>query len=372
MKKCLLGIAMLLTASFSFAQGYVVTPSPVTMGLNSQQELTIGISASEEYIEKLMTGFVAIELPEGMEFVKNYGRQKRDYFEVIAKSSFEDNKADVNVTIPEDHKNVMLIAYTCYYYDDETKETYGFPYEDGEEVLKITVRTTDKIPSGNAVITFGDKPFLTGDPGEDPRMMFTTVDEQPIFPEEGTIVPVNISLPVSVGGSGYATLCYPMPLDFTGSNMKASVATEITSDGFVQREYVTAIPAKTPVIIEAAQGDYTVKTTPEAETTAPAVNLLSGTPDGTYTATNKTFALASKNEGVGFYRCNAGVVIPQYRAYIESESSADESFLFEETTGISSVEAEAGNTDAYTISGVKVKNPTQKGIYIINGKKIVK
>jgi hypothetical protein len=203
-------------------------------------------------------------------------------------------------------------------------------------------------------------------------MMFTTVDEQPIFPEEGTIVPVNISLPVSVGESGYATLCYPMPLDFTGSNMKASVATEITSKGFVQREYVTAIPAKTPVIIEAAQGDYTVKTTPEAETTAPAVNLLSGTPDGTYTATNKTFALASKNEGVGFYRCEADVVIPQYKAYIESDSSADESFLFEETTGISSVEAEAGNTDAYTISGVKVKNPTQKGIYIINGKKVVK
>ena len=140
----------------------------------------------------------------------------------------------------------------------------------------------------------------------------------------------------------------------------------------VQREEVVKVPANTPVILVGAKGPYFLKSAEENGLTAPATNVLKGTADGPYTATNKTFALASKNEGVGFYRCEADVVIPQYKAYIESDSSADESFLFEETTGISSVEAEAGNTDAYTISGVKVKNPTQKGIYIINGKKVVK
>ena len=67
----------------------------------------------------------------------------------------------------------------------------------------------------------------------------------------------------------------------------------------------------------------------------------------------------------------AGVEIPKYKAYIEDAGSAAEGFLFEETTGISTIDAQEADAESYTLSGVRVNQPTQKGIYIVNGKKVV-
>ena len=69
-------------------------------------------------------------------------------------------------------------------------------------------------------------------------------------------------------------------------------------------------------------------------------------------------------------RCAEGVVIPRYKAYMES-SAAAESMLFEETTGIQQVKTNVANNDVFTISGVKVNDTQRKGIYVTNGKKVV-
>ena len=101
-----------------------------------------------------------------------------------------------------------------------------------------------------------------------------------------------------------------------------------------------------------------------------------GTPDEAIpVAGNTTYAMASKvKDGanvVGFYRVQEGVVIPRYKAYLNSTADV-EGFIFEETTGINTVErAENANQDIYTITGAKVNNAAQKGVYIMNGKKVV-
>ena len=100
-------------------------------------------------------------------------------------------------------------------------------------------------------------------------------------------------------------------------------------------------------------------------------NVLEGTVDAPLKVSGSNiFALAEKAEGIGFYRCKEGVEIPQYKAYYTGTASAD-SYLFEETTGIREAVSADNAGEAYTISGVKVNNTNKKGVYVVNGKKVV-
>ncbi len=377
MKKCLLGIAMLLTASLSFAQNNFTIVDDEEQGVSfdiskaesSVVELSVVLNVSEEYVNKGRSFCIWIQLPEGMEPVlyedEDVEPEEWVYFNFVSGCSLSKRKnATLNETYNAEYNTLTLIA-------KHEAASSGFPKTTSEALATFQVRMTDKAQTGIQYIKVVDKPYIEGYTGEDTRMMITTIDSpsQEIFPEK-TENPIELAAKLTVSEIGYATLCWPVALNFEGTGLTAMVATQ-TVNGMVSRETVVSIPAATPVTIQAAAGSYKLKTTTTSPT-APSVNILKGTAAAAYTATKNTFALASKNEGVGFYRCKEGVEIPKYKAYIEDDSSADESFLFEETTGISSVEAEAGNTDAYTISGVKVKNPTQKGIYIINGKKVVK
>ena len=372
MKKCLLGIAMLLIAGFSFAQdNFVVKPSDAEMVFDLSnpdatvtKEFKVYINASE--IECYRTAYFCVTIPDGLELV-SYSTRTEKWIELegsLASGELVSATADVNYYLKGRGENVLAVAIK------HTTEEYGFPFENEEPLIRFKCKMTDKVLPGANEFKISDKPFVTGEEGEDVRMMLTKMDKTEVFPP-ATQTPIDLKVKLAMGSSKYATLCWPAALDFEGTGLTAQVATG-TTGGMVQREEVTKVPAGTPVILTADAGDYFLKGAVGDGVAAPASNILKGTADAAYTATSNTFALAQKTEGVGFYRCQAGVEIPKYKAYIEQAGSADESFLFEETTGINNVEAEADNADVYTISGVKVQNPSQKGIYIINGKKVVK
>lgn len=371
MKKFLLGIAMLLTAGFASAQESItIVPVGDNMVFDIAnpvesvgQELNVVFNVSAANELNLRAANFWIKFPEGYVPLKAYGSKlKPSYFALIPDCSLEQLEATVDVIYKEEEN---VLAVTVYH----TTEDVGFPLGTSEPVMKIKVSATDKTPLGVSNIGVINKPYLDGFTGEDTRLMFTTIGtpSQDVFPEE-TQNPVEFAAKLTVGTPGYATLSWPTALDFAGTGLKASVATGV-ENGFVQRAEVTSVPAETPVIIEAAAGSYNLKGA--AEAAAPATNILVGTAAAAYTATSSTFALASKTDGVGFYRCKAGVEIPKYKAYIEDAGSAAEGFLFEETTGISTIDAQEADAESYTLSGVRVNQPTQKGIYIVNGKKVV-
>lgn len=371
MKKFLLGIAMLLTAGFASAQESItIVPVGDNMVFDIEnpvesvgQELNVVFNVSAANELNLRAANFWIQFPEGYVPLKAYGSKlKPSYFALIPDCSLEQLEATVDVSYKEEEN---VLAVTVYH----TTEDVGFPLGTSEPVMKIKVSATDKTPLGVSNIGVVNKPYLDGFTGEDTRLMFTTIatPSQDVFPEE-TQNPVEFAAKLSVGTPGYATLSWPTALDFAGTGLKASVATGV-ENGFVQRAEVTSVPAETPVIIEAAAGSYNLKGA--AEAAAPATNILVGTAAAAYTATSSTFALASKTDGVGFYRCQAGVEIPKYKAYIEDAGSAAEGFLFEETTGISTIDAQEADAESYTLSGVRVNQPAQKGIYIVNGKKVV-
>ena len=77
-------------------------------------------------------------------------------------------------------------------------------------------------------------------------------------------------------------------------------------------------------------------------------------------------------------RAGNDVVVPPFRAYVTTNISDDQIIVMStaKTTGINTINTndKAKHNAWYNLQGVKVSNgaqPTQKGIYIHNGKKVV-
>jgi hypothetical protein len=135
---------------------------------------------------------------------------------------------------------------------------------------------------------------------------------------------------------------------------------------------VAKIKKDTPVILfsETAQS-YQFEITDEA-VTYPAANLLKIS-DGT--AVNGVFVLAKSGDNVGFYKWMGGA-LSAGRVYIDAPANAARDYLefsFDgETTGIDKANSQklTANSQYFDLQGRKVANPT-KGLYIVNGKKVV-
>lgn len=137
----------------------------------------------------------------------------------------------------------------------------------------------------------------------------------------------------------------------------------------------SVIAAGTGYVLEAAEGSYPFAVSND-EVSEIGENALKVS-DGNVTVGNddKIFVLAQRNNGsVGFSIVNAGVTIPAGKAYLQLSAEAKVSFLSfgDDATAIESVETNnnSGNGEYYTLQGVRTSAPV-KGLYIINGKKVV-
>ena len=115
--------------------------------------------------------------------------------------------------------------------------------------------------------------------------------------------------------------------------------------------------------------------------TTPAGDFSSNNLDGTMTSiTNPSYGniyvLNNGTYGVGFYKLKSAIdggTIGANKAYLTYDGAlAREFFLFDEATGIEMPTVE-DNADAvvYDLQGRRVAQPT-KGLYIVNGKKVIK
>lgn len=134
---------------------------------------------------------------------------------------------------------------------------------------------------------------------------------------------------------------------------------------------VTEIPAGAGVIIEAAEGTYKVPVIEGASSIASVNDLLVS--DGNATSDGSYYALANKSHGVGFYKVKSGLAVPAGKPYLVISASAPDFLGFDgdDTTSISELSVK-GQTDGefFNLAGQRVAQPT-KGLYIVNGKKVV-
>ena len=171
---------------------------------------------------------------------------------------------------------------------------------------------------------------------------------------------------VTVGDAKWRTLVssknVTLPEGLTAYIVTASSASSATLTA------VSKVKANTAVLLNGNAGDYTLTVT-EDDVTYDDTNLLQVS---TETTGNGVYVLADK-DGVGFYKWTGGS-LGAGRVYLPAPAAAAREFLsfdFEETTGINNVESSKLNIEGfYNLAGQRVAQPT-KGLYIVNGKKVI-
>lgn len=134
------------------------------------------------------------------------------------------------------------------------------------------------------------------------------------------------------------------------------------------------IPANTPVLVKAAKGDYTFSHHVEYGENVAENHLAAAAEDVTADGTHYTLKVADKK--VGFARVSNGETVPAGSVYLTVPASSTKDFytLYNGTqTGVENVAVptEEGAETIYNVAGQRL-NRMQKGINIVNGKKILK
>lgn len=181
---------------------------------------------------------------------------------------------------------------------------------------------------------------------------------------------------VNIGSAGYATFGYPFAVDLSGLGEGQDAYTVTVSGDKAQLTSVKGkkIPANTGIILTGS-GNVTIPLTTETTDDVSGNQLLVS--DGTKTGDGSSiYVLANGTNGVGFYKLESGDAIAAGKAYLQVTPPSASSFfdIDDGTTGITMVQGEGfmvnGSDIYYDLQGRRVAKPT-KGLYIVNGKKVI-
>lgn len=142
------------------------------------------------------------------------------------------------------------------------------------------------------------------------------------------------------------------------------------------------IPAGEAVILEGAEGNYDFQIVANPSTELDDANVLHGETENGFTSYGAAtmswwyYLLADGPKGIAFYwGADNGAAFPckEGNAYIALPAGSNAKVLLfgGEATGIKTIDkANVENGAVYNLNGQRV-NPTQRGIYIVNGKKVI-
>ena len=175
---------------------------------------------------------------------------------------------------------------------------------------------------------------------------------------------------ITISAAGYRTYCSENALDF--STVEGLTAYKATIDeNKVSFETVEQVPAGQGVLLKGAQGTYKVPVI--ASTTADFTdNEFVGVTEQTTVNKKGIYVLLNGTAGVGFYKTTAeSFTVGANTAYIDAIAGARNFIAIDEATSIEDIAAETmTNGEVYNLQGQRVVK-AQKGLYIINGKKVV-
>lgn len=235
--------------------------------------------------------------------------------------------------------------------------------DDTPQQFLIVFTTAD---AGNYEINFQT-------PGADTNTHNVLVSNIELFKAQ----PVDITIKAD---RQYTAFSSNMPLDFTGSKLTAEIVTSATGT----TQTVTKVPANTGIIVGLAEATTEAKTISvpvcAGETDDVTGNMLVAVLEATTIPqtvdgyTNYVFGKSGGKEQ--FFKVRAtGMEVPANNAYLTipdaQAKGLDEIGLNGDATGISTIEnADMQNGEVYNLQGQKV-NRAQKGVYIVNGKKVI-
>ena len=207
--------------------------------------------------------------------------------------------------------------------------------------------------------------------------MVTAAKSDGLYLNTGTYTYTSVDIvytpTVSINAeAGYATFGYAAALDLT--DVEAYTVSVSGTTAQLTSVKGKKIPAGTGIILKGS-GDVTIPLTTEATDDITDNDLLVS--DGTIAADQSTiYVLANGNNGVGFYLLNNGYVYAG-KAYLKvSDKTNVRQFIgfSDDTTGINEElrmkNEKFATAQYYNLQGQQVACPT-KGLYVVNGKKVV-
>lgn len=171
----------------------------------------------------------------------------------------------------------------------------------------------------------------------------------------------------------YATFNAPFGVTLGGDVKAYAITLETNAEGdwAVPTEIGQQVPANTPVLLVSESAAASVTAT--INDAAPAVNVANVLKGTNVEAAPSAYVLNAKDGVVGFYALGADGKLGANKAYLEKAAGDNgevKALKFDIATAIKAVNA-AENASVFNLAGQRV-NKAQKGIYIVNGKKVVK
>ena len=200
-----------------------------------------------------------------------------------------------------------------------------------------------------------------------------------LFALEGESAPVEN---ITIGGTGYATYCSNNALNFSGTGITAYMAKAAGSSVTLTEIADGIVPAREGVVLMGATDNVPVATALGSSYNDAENELVGITErtqvDATDGAGKYNYILSNEDEGIGFYAATDGNYLAANKAYLST--TVDPTSLVKAFLGFTEGDADAiseivngksVNGKWYDLSGRRVSKAT-KGIYIVNGKKVVK
>ena len=180
----------------------------------------------------------------------------------------------------------------------------------------------------------------------------------------------------TISEAGYATYVTKHNVSFP-ADVEAFIATEVnTKLGYIATTKVTAVPKGSPILLKGKADTYTLIPAAESELSDVTGNLLKIS-DGTVQGGSTIYILAKPADGkVAFYPTKEGTKVKEGKAYLEVPGSAGvKAFYFDgdAETAINEVNGQSSMINGqsiYNLAGQRI-NKLQKGINIVNGKKVL-
>ena len=170
----------------------------------------------------------------------------------------------------------------------------------------------------------------------------------------------------------FGTLCLPFPVEAT-SNVKLYILESVDAEKNILNFTETPnVAANTPVVFYTEDNVITLNASNVNITTDPAGQAVNASKvlQGTFTEQNIASGYYIANDK--FWKVNSAVTVPAFRAYFDMDGLNVKSFTIsiDDETGLENLSIEMENQEVFDLAGRKL-NKTQKGVNIVNGKKVL-
>ena len=328
--------------------GHTVTGAHV----DAQKEKAMTITTGWDYFASSLTDhkiYQTVTLPAGhYRFRTRYGvyeAQCENCYLVVSKAGAFPNTDDLN----------SAIAYTAMQSKDKVL------YNEASFILKEET----EVCLGLLVNMSGERCL--------------TIHSFELHYKEANYEEAPYSFTLGISQNGFSTLCLPEATEIPAGST-AYIATQVDTEA--QRLHLSPVegnvlPAEVGVVVYApeAAGRTIIFRKAESEATDLCEgNLLYGTlEEEERTGSDACFSISEKVGKTGFYPHMSSTLLAN-RAYYFGEDLSGYHLILTDTgldTDINGITIGNGGNAIYDLSGRRVKNPT-KGVYIMNGKKVIK